>query len=144
MLLVKSSHTHTASAQQSPPTVAMVASIFLLSSCFAMLSLLKCIKVLRGTSLCAENTVACIAEARHDITVFVQLFIQRGQVNVHVRVGGLQALQPFRAPIMPINLMLFAPRFLICVMASMALPPVASIGSSTMTSRSAMSLGSLQ
>lgn len=36
------------------------------------------------------------------------------------------------------------PRFFISEMAASALPPVASMGSTIMTSRSAMSLGSLQ
>ena len=45
---------------------------------------------------------------------------------------------------MHMNLMCFTPRALIWVMASMALPPVASMGSRTITSRSAMSLGILQ
>ena len=42
------------------------------------------------------------------------------------------------------NLMLVAPCFFIMLTASMALPPVASMGSTTMTSRSLISLGSLQ
>ena len=43
-----------------------------------------------------------------------------------------------------ISLMFLQPRFFISAMAASALPPVASMGSTIMMSRSAMSLGILQ
>ena len=46
--------------------------------------------------------------------------------------------------IVAISLMFEQPRFFSSARAASALPPVASIGSTTMTSRSAISLGSLQ
>lgn len=97
-------------------------------------------KILLG----AEDAVACIAQAGDDVAVLVQLFILCGNINVNIGVCFVQGFQSFRGGNQANELDVLGTALLIWPMASMALPPVASMGSRTKTSRSAISLGSLQ
>ena len=48
-----------------------------------------------GCLFCAKNPVSGIAEAGNDISVFVQVVIQRRDVDIHVRMVFLHLLDPF-------------------------------------------------
>jgi hypothetical protein len=51
----------------------------------------------RQRSFGAEDAVAGIAEPRYDVAVVVQLPVDRGRVDRHVRVRGLERRDPLRA-----------------------------------------------
>ncbi len=91
----------------------------------------------------SENPVAGIAEAGHDISMVIEMLVQRRTVYLHVGMGCLQCLQPFRRGNDAHELDVLRAPLLIWAIASTADPPVASIGSRTITSRSVISLGSL-
>ena len=91
----------------------------------------------------AENSVSGISQARNDIFIFVQFFIYCTDINLHVRMSFLQGCKSFRCCNNTHKAHAFGRLALICVMASIAEPPVASIGSSTMTPRSPISEGEL-
>ena len=95
-------------------------------------------------SYCAEDTVTGVAQAGDDIAVLVQLLVQCADIDVHIGVGLMQSLQTLRGSNQTDELDVLGTTLLDLAMASQELPPVASIGSRTKTSRSLMSLGSLQ
>lgn len=91
----------------------------------------------------AKEAVARVAKTRNDVAVLIELFVNMRNVDVHIRVRGLHGGDALRRgnqapPILPT---LFCLRMWI---ASMPKLPVASIGSTMIVSRSAMSCGSLQ
>ena len=81
----------------------------------------------------AEDTVTGIAQTGDDVAVIVQLLVQCADIDVHIGVGLMQSLQTLRGSNQTDKLDVLG-----------TAPPVASIGSRTKTSRSLMSLGSLQ
>lgn len=44
----------------------------------------------------AENAVAGVAETRHDVSVVVELFVDRGAVDFNVRMFAVEAFNAFR------------------------------------------------
>ena len=50
----------------------------------------------RGQQLGAEDLVAGVAEARQDIALFVQAFVDGGGVDLDIRMGGLDPPETFR------------------------------------------------
>ena len=49
-----------------------------------------------GFGLCSKLAISGITETGHDIAVLVKVVVNRGQVDWHVRVGFVQALDAFR------------------------------------------------
>ena len=74
----------------------------------------------------------------------VELFVHGGGPDRHVRVGGPDRLAPGREASRQTNRMSVTPASFSRSMAAMAVWPVASIGSTMMTSRSAQSSGVLK
>ena len=87
----------------------------------------------------AVDTVTSVAQAGDDVAVLVQVVILGAQVDIHIGVSLVQGLDAFRSGDQADELDPLCAVLLNLVMASMALPPVASMGSSTSTSRSAIS-----
>ena len=81
-------------------------------------------------------------QAWHDIAFFVQLLIKCCDIDIYIGMCLLKISTPSGAATRHISLIVFAPRFFRVLTASTAEPPVASIGSMTINSRSFTSFGS--
>ena len=44
-----------------------------------------------------ENSVSCVTEARYDVGVFVQMVVNRGYINIHVRMFLLNSCDSLRS-----------------------------------------------
>ena len=92
----------------------------------------------------AEQPVAGVAEAGADVAVLVQAAVDRGGEHRHVGMVRGERAQPSGAAIRQTKRIRVAPASLSRVTAAMAELPVASIGSTTMHSRSCTSSGSFR
>ncbi len=91
----------------------------------------------------AEDAVASVAQAGDDVGVLVQALVDGAGVDAARRVGGEHGLDALGAATSTMSLMFFTPCLRRYWMAATAEPPVASMGSTTSTSRCAMLSGSL-
>ena len=91
------------------------------------------------SSLRAEDSVARVAKTGDDIAVVVEVIVQRGDKDVDIGVILLHALDAFGSADNAHELNVLHAVFL-----EEAEPPVASMGSTTMTSRSSISGGILK
>ena len=90
------------------------------------------------------QAVAGVPEARTDVSVFVQLPVDRRDVDLNIGDFATSAFKPSGAASRQAKLMWDAPACLRRRTAAIAEWPVASIGSITITSRSWMSSGSFR
>ena len=97
-------------------------------------------KILLG----AKDAVACIAQAGDDVAVLVQLFILCGNINVNIGVCFVQGFQSFGGGNQANELDVLGTALFDLANGANGAAAVASMGSRTKTSRSAISLGSLQ
>ncbi len=74
----------------------------------------------------------------------VEVIVQSSDKDVNIRVILLHTLDAFGCAMMHMSLICLTPSCLRKVIAAEAEPPVASIGSTTITSRSSMSAGILK
>ena len=98
----------------------------------------------RGSLLRAEQAVAGVAQARHDVAVVVELEVNGGGEDRHIGVLGPQGRDAFGRGDQADILQGARPRTLRRWSAAIAELAVASIGSTTITSRSGMSSGTLK
>ena len=95
-------------------------------------------------SLRAEQAVAGVAEAGHDVALLVEALVDRGGEDRHVRVDAVQLRDALGRGEQADELDLLGAALLEPLIAATAELPVASIGSTTITRRSRMSSGTLK
>ena len=101
------------------------------------------LRINRRELLGAEDAVARVAQTGDDVAVLVEMIVERCDIDVHIRSFCITAT-PSGAPMMHMSLMCLQPTSFMNCTAADALPPVASMGSTMMTSRSEMSGGILK
>ena len=85
---------------------------------------------------CTEHTVACISQAGYNVSVFIETLVEGSGEDLHIRMSLLHAATPSGAANKQSKRISLAQASFSRVMAATEELPVASMGSTAITSRS--------